>query len=113
MATITSTLAARRILRAAKRALSGRDFYGYGFAALMNDGDSLCEKCLRSEWRSILDSTINGRRDGWMLETIYSTDGERCESCAHCNERIAAAFCDGSGNPETGDGCIFAHDECD
>lgn len=77
-----------------KDALSGRMFYPYGWALLMDDGASVCERCARAELRLIFRASLGAQKDGWYPEAVYPTDGDECERCAHCDGQIEAAFCE-------------------
>ena len=65
---------------------------GYPKALLMNDGECLCAKCTRREYRLISDSTRTNRRDGWQATAlIIHWEGAPIE-CAHCGINIESAY---------------------
>ena len=65
---------------------------GYPIILLMHDGECLCAKCARSEYRLISDSTRNHRRDGWQAEALtIHWEGAPIE-CAHCGEETESAY---------------------
>ena len=65
---------------------------GYPIILIMHDGECLCAKCARSEYRLISDSTRNHRRDGWQAEALtIHWEGAPIE-CAHCGKEIESAY---------------------
>lgn len=83
----------RRILEDVKRAI--RQPYawpgGYPVYTVLSDGELLCAKCARSEFRQIVRATKAQLRDGWQAagaEILW----EGSENCAHCNEVLPSAY---------------------
>lgn len=67
---------------------------GYEIVSICNDGEVLCYKCVRFNFREVLWSTKNKVNDGWNIvdyavigNTIESTDKEPI-FCAHCNKQF-------------------------
>ena len=64
---------------------------GYPLYAVMNDGGTLCHKCVKSERRLIYGTD---GRDGWC---VHCTDVNWEDSdlrCDHCGARIESAYGD-------------------
>lgn len=59
---------------------------GYVWAAVMTDGELLCEKCVKGNYRLILQSTKDGSKNGWAFSGALTNSGESEETsnCAHC-----------------------------
>ena len=64
---------------------------GYVRALVLEDGGTLCPKCVRSEYRQIVSDVRNGFDTGWTPTGQFSTaevaevdwceDGENCKRC--------------------------------
>ena len=65
---------------------------GYPKALLMSDGECLCAKCARSEYRLISDSTRTDRRDSWQAVGIDIHWEGAPIVCAHCGIDIESAY---------------------
>ena len=68
---------------------------GYQLLLVMSDGEYMCLKCARKEWRNILDSYVtHQRRDGWypVCLDIY-WEGPTLQ-CCHCNADIRSEYGD-------------------
>ena len=65
---------------------------GYPLFFIADDGDTICYRCARNEWRYICDSITHNIRDGWMI--IANEINWECDQlfCANCNERIESAY---------------------
>jgi hypothetical protein len=64
---------------------------GYSWYAVTDDGALLCAKCVRENWRQIIDATRNKLRNGWQVVGYTNSgemDWESPEYCAHCNDRL-------------------------
>ena len=92
-------MSAREILKALREAIRA-GFYawpgGYQMLAVMSDGESLCCKCARAEYRSISRATRDRSRDGWACEGIQIHWEGAPEVCAHCGDSIPSAYGDDS-----------------
>lgn len=73
---------------------------GYPKVLIMSDGECLCSKCARSEYRAISAATRAGLRDGWRAEGVDIHWEGPAETCAHCNAEIESAY----GDPDA-DAC--------
>ena len=64
---------------------------GYPLALLMDDGELICAKCTRGNYRLILTSTRDNDRDGWTARGLLILEGThedhdndtRCANCYH------------------------------
>lgn len=65
---------------------------GYPRFLVMSDGECLCPKCVRSEFRQIVRAALLGLRDGWKPEGGDINWEDNTLFCAHCNERIPSAY---------------------
>lgn len=65
---------------------------GYPLALLMNDGEAVCMKCARSEYRYIAHSNRHNILDGWMPEAVFINWEDQELYCAHCNNQIESAY---------------------
>lgn len=66
---------------------------GYPIVAVMTDGETLCAKCCRENYRQIsTDTRQQNRRSGWCFEGVQlHLEGEP-EVCAHCNHETESAY---------------------
>ncbi len=90
--TITTTLTAVKDMIRAPYAWPG----AYSKTLLMSDGECLCGKCVKSEFKAIVQSTIQSGHgwpvDGWTAETAFiHWEGEPIV-CAHCNADIDSVY---------------------
>lgn len=70
---------------------------GYPVYTILSDGEVLCPKCARAEFKQIVRATREKLRDGWRaagVEILW--EGE--EYCAHCGEELESAY--GPGESE-------------
>jgi hypothetical protein len=63
---------------------------GYNLIALMDDGDTLCEWCVRDPFNPVTDRRTDNRAtwrgDGWgVVAWVTTGDTEGFTACAHCN----------------------------
>lgn len=73
------------------RALArGKVHGGYRWAMICDDGDLICESCVRTEYRQIYQaSRDSGTANGWRCVGIMNSgESETTESCANCNAVI-------------------------
>lgn len=62
---------------------------GYSWYAVTDDGALLDAKCVRENWRQIVDATRNRLANGWqIIGHTNSGEMEGPECCAHCNDRL-------------------------
>lgn len=70
---------------------------GYSKLVLLSDGEYLCLKCAKNEFRQIVRATRlleRGYNDGWRLEAIdIYWEGPEL-NCAHCGCRIESEYGD-------------------
>lgn len=84
------------ILRSVKGAI--REPYawpgGYEKRIYLSDGETICQDCVRKEWRNIVQSTLNGYRDGWAAMAVDVHWEGPPEQCAHCNKVLPSVYGD-------------------
>ncbi len=78
---------------------------GYPLFAIMDDGGSLCVKCLKSEFVLIARSTIQSHNhawpvDGWSAHGIDINWEDPDLYCDHCNRRIESAYAEDGAAPD-------------
>ena len=76
---------------------------GYELFGIADDGNLLCCKCMRDNFRAIVDSTKHSIHDGWCIDAIGSSadlesgdwireEGEEkgysLDHCVHCNKEM-------------------------
>jgi hypothetical protein len=66
---------------------------GYEKFFLTDDCVILCGKCIRENFRNVLDSMKTETRDGWKIESVLCEYGDPesgicTETCGHCNRTI-------------------------
>jgi hypothetical protein len=67
---------------------------GYPIILIMVDGETICAKCARDNYRLISDATRNNSRDGWQAAgTDIHWEGEPL-NCANCNATTESAYGD-------------------
>lgn len=70
---------------------------GYPKFLLMADGEALCKKCAKSEYRLISNATRdNDKTGGWMAYGIDINYEDDSLYCAHCSGKIESA----NGEPD-------------
>lgn len=62
---------------------------GYAKVLLMEDGESLCVECARSEFREIASAFP---RSGWTPEAVYINWEDESLTCAHCGKHIRSEY---------------------
>jgi len=65
---------------------------GYPLFLLLSDGETLCWKCFKSEYRSIQESVKDQLQDGWNATAIDINYEDGDMYCAHCNDKIDSAY---------------------
>lgn len=78
---------------------------GYEMHLVMNDGESMCMKCARKEWRSIYRETkhwIGGDRQWQTIGADVYWEGPPME-CCHCGEPLESAYGDPWAEEEQAD----------
>jgi len=64
---------------------------GYPVYTVMSDGEMLCCKCAKNNFKAIVAATKAGLRDGWKAEGAQILwEGE--EYCAHCGSILESAY---------------------
>ena len=83
-------------LEALRNLARGRVHGGYRWAMVADDGELVCETCVRANYRQIFRDTRDNARSGWACAgIIHSGEHEgAAEYCAHCSREIFEA----SGN---------------
>ena len=62
---------------------------GYDWYAVTDDGELLCVKCVRQNYREIVADTKGKVNTGWrVVGFTNSGDMEENETCAHCGKDI-------------------------
>jgi hypothetical protein len=63
---------------------------GYAWAAVMSDGELMCVKCLRKNYRQIFTATGDPRdRTGWgVIGHANSGDSDETAYCCNCNQPV-------------------------
>lgn len=89
----------KETIRAADRAFGGTDL-----VLLMNDGEMICGKCARQEFRQIAEAVRDKDNNGWRaVGACMDNELEACE-CAHCGDIIVEGPEDEfDENPDNGD----------
>ena len=62
---------------------------GYVWAAIMDDGDLMCERCVRANYRAVFRATRDWLRDGWTFAGLMCEDeAETTDECCHCHKLL-------------------------
>jgi hypothetical protein len=72
---------------------------GYEIVFIANDGELLCNQCVKDNFRSVVWSMRNRVNDGWRIveysyEAVSAEDtrelagGDYVSYCAHCNKEF-------------------------
>jgi hypothetical protein len=62
---------------------------GYRWAAVTSDGELMCVKCVRENYRQIFRATRDHSHDGWRVDGIASSgEADETEYCCNCNEPV-------------------------
>lgn len=82
-----------RNLEALRILARGHVHGGYRWAMVADDGELICETCVRANYRQIFRDTRDGARSGWRCVGItHSGEHEGpAELCAHCCREIFAS----------------------
>tara|TARA_R110000824_G_scaffold126664_1_gene286282 strand:+ start:176 stop:445 length:270 start_codon:yes stop_codon:yes gene_type:complete len=64
---------------------------GYPFYIILTDGDLLCWKCFKREYKSLVDDIDSGVNTGWMPEGA-DVLWEGVEHCGHCAAPLESAY---------------------
>jgi hypothetical protein len=69
---------------------------GYPVYVIMSDGEMLCPKCARAEYKQIVRDTKTTDRGCWTAAgaDVYWEGAD--QHCAHCNEPLPSAYGDPS-----------------
>ena len=67
---------------------------GYPLVLVMHDGETVCAKCARDNYRLISAATRHHARDGWEAAGVQPHYEGAPEYCANCNEATEAAYGD-------------------
>ena len=98
---ITNPEGARQELRNLRQAIRNGFFAwpgGYQMRAIMADGETMCCKCARDEYRRISDATRHPEyRTGWELFGVAVLWEGAPELCCNCTAEIPSAY----GEPES------------
>jgi hypothetical protein len=55
----------------------------------MSDGETMCTRCVRANYRQIFRATRDSAREGWAVEGLaHSGESEQTEYCCHCNGKL-------------------------
>lgn len=65
---------------------------GYPKSLVMDDGETLCAKCARTEYRQISNSTRHNMRDGWQAGGVSIHWEGAPVTCAHCSKETESAY---------------------
>lgn len=66
---------------------------GYPVYVILDDGEMLCHKCVKENYRQLLHSTRNHAKDGWEVigaEVLW--ENEDALVCAHCSSVLEPAY---------------------
>ena len=67
---------------------------GYPKALFMSDGELLCPKCAKTEFRRIVAATLAHDRGGWQAAGVDILWEGPDECCAHCGTAMPTAYGD-------------------
>jgi len=66
---------------------------GYTQIMLASDGGGICHKCVKENFRQILESTKNAfLNDDWAFEDTFINWDDVDLHCDHCSERMPAEY---------------------
>ena len=66
---------------------------GYPKTLILSDGECLCPKCAKENFRQVLEATKARDHSGWRADcvnVIYETDSPI--ECCNCNQNIEVAY---------------------
>ena len=75
------------------------DFDKFG---ITNNGELICNKCLKIEHSNIANDTIKGRKSKWSIAAIDCECSQDGATCDNCGEKITD---NGSGNMPNCENC--------
>ena len=67
---------------------------GYQLYLLMSDGEALCMKCARSEFRALLEAMRDNDNSGWRPEAVDIYWEGPPMNCAHCGREMVSEYGD-------------------
>jgi hypothetical protein len=86
MKTEESTTPELRALRAFARY---QTHGGYVWAAVMDDGGLMCERCVLGNYREVFRATRDSARTGWAVQGLTNSgEADDVEYCAHCGKQL-------------------------
>tara|TARA_Y100000310_G_scaffold330958_2_gene403649 strand:+ start:601 stop:867 length:267 start_codon:yes stop_codon:yes gene_type:complete len=85
---INSTIDFRQAVRRGPYAWPG----GYPIYFVMDDGESFCFSCAKSESKYIVNSINNKDNDGWRVTGADINWEDEDLYCAHCCDKIESAY---------------------
>lgn len=66
---------------------------GWAGILITSDGDVLCSKCTRDNYRQIREATRAGDRSGWAAVAVTCTQFDEHDlNCANCNAELVACW---------------------
>ena len=65
---------------------------GYNIAGITSDGALLCSKCIREEYRNVMNSSYTECSDGWWVTGWAVMDVDGPDYCDNCNEQLASYY---------------------
>lgn len=65
---------------------------GYPMVLIMDDGECLCPKCARDNFKLIVAATKSNARDGWQACHVPINYEDDELYCANCNAHIDCAY---------------------
>lgn len=65
---------------------------GYPLYFVASDGEALSFEVVRENFRTVVDSTANGHRDGWRVVGLEINYEDNDLFCAHTGKKIASAY---------------------
>jgi hypothetical protein len=66
----------------------------YQKALYLSDGERMCLKCAKENFRSIVDSTKHNSTDGWAVLGVDVYWEGPAEFCCHCNKEMESEYGD-------------------
>ena len=71
---------------------------GYESRLLLDDGESICRECVKTEYPQLYRSTRDNDRDGWTVEAVFIAWEGPVEFCAHCGAEMPTEYGDPDEN---------------
>ncbi len=75
---------------------------GYAKRIYLEDGEAICTKCAKSEWRQLIYSSLafpDSHLDGWGVQGVDVHWEGPPEYCVHCSKELPSEY-GGPGAPE-------------